>query len=491
MRFLLWLTAAAACTSFVGCGTEDDPVSDNSDDDTSDDTSDDTRDDDGKDTAKRDSGMRDASPGKVDASSVKRDAGTPDDNQPPRGDAGRSTPDSGTPDAPAAVPAGPHTAAGFKNLAPTLGAALDPKGSTLSPAPPSGWVWHAIDGAICRDGSPTGFYTHIVDSSDSLLFYLEGGGACTSPDFCAYNPKNVNEKLAGDGQTLIGSVGGATPGRQQPGTDGIFAFGNAANPFKTWNQIYVPYCTGDVHAGTKTNVKVPGVDGNQQFVGYRNMEKFLARIVPTFQAKVKRVVLTGASAGGFGTMLNFSLVQDSFGDGTWVTALNDSGPSFADEQLPVCMQKRWRELWGFAGSLPTDCTECQQANGGGLGKVAKFLERKHPNFRVGLVSSTHDEVIRAFYAMGLDNCSGFDTASPVPAVLISFPSDQYEAGLVGIRSTYMSGGRFASYYINGFLNNTYHQHIWRPRFYEAAQGGSTIAQWTTDFLAGKMNQVGP
>jgi hypothetical protein len=423
-----------------------------------------------------------------------RDAGTRVDAKVSRPDATSvGTKDAGTEDPPpaAVVPEGPHTAEGFVNQAVELGEPLDPKaGTKVDPAPPAGWVWYEIPGAICRDGSPTGFYAHFTNS-DSLLFYLEGGGACTSPDFCTYNPKNVNEKLLGDGQTLIGSVGGAFPGRQQPGTDGIFATGNAANPFGQWNMIYVPYCTGDVHFGTTKDVVVPGVSGTQQFVGHRNMQKFVARIVPTFRDKVKRVVLTGASAGGFGTMLNFSFVQDSFGDDTWVTAIDDSGPSFPDENLPVCMQKRWRELWGFDASFPEDCTECRQANGGGTIKLIDFLERKHPNFRAAVVSSVHDEVIRAFFSSGLNDCTGFETASPVPAVLISFPSEDYAAGLTALRKEYEPTGKFASYYISGLFNNTYHQHLWRPRFFEAAQGTTTIAQWTSDFLAGKMTQVGP
>ncbi|MDB4987598.1 MAG: hypothetical protein JWN04_2776 [Myxococcaceae bacterium] len=430
-------------------------------------------------------GTRDA--GKVTGGSDAASNGNPPGNDGKAGDAGAMT----VPPL-ANIPKGPHTAPGFANLAPTLGEPLDPKkASTATPAAPAGWTWFEIPGAICRDGSPTGFYVRFAES-DSLLFYLEGGGACTSPDFCTYNPKNVNEVLAGSGETLFGSVGGAVPGRQQPGADGIFNTTNAANPFGKWSMVYVPYCTGDVHFGTKTDGAAPGVPDKQQFVGYRNMEKFVARVVPTFKDKVKRVVLTGASAGGFGTMLNYSLLQDSFGDDIWVTALNDSGPSFADAIQPVCMQKRWRDMWGFDGAFPKDCTECRQKDGGGLSNIGLFLERKHPNFRVGLVSSVHDEVIRAFYAMGLSDCSGFDTASPVPAALgFTFPDTDYQTGLLGIRTTYAPMNKFASYYINGFGNNTFHQHIWRPRFYEAAQGTVTIAQWTTDFLAGKMTQVGP
>jgi hypothetical protein len=432
-----------------------------------------------KDAGRVDAGKVPADAGKAPAETTGKDAGRPAPKDAAVGDAGGD----------ALTFEGPFTLPGFTNLAPPPGAPLDPKASSsVTPAAPTGWVWYEIAGAICRDGSPTGFYVHFAES-DGLLIYLEGGGACTSPGFCAYNPKNVNQVLSGDGQTLLGSVGGATAGRQQPGKEGIFALGNAQNPFKDWSMVYIPYCTGDVHFGTRTNVMVPGVNEKQQFVGYRNMEKFVARLAPTFE-KATKVVLTGASAGGFGSSLNYSLVQDTFKDAR-VMAVDDSGPPFPDKVEPVCMQKKWRELWGFANAFPKDCKECQQADGGGLGNYGEFLRKKHPSFTFANLSSTQDEVIRSFYAPGLDNCSGFDTGDPAAAVLFSFPAEQYTEGLLLARAQYVPTKAYASYYINGAANKTYHQHIWRPRFYEAAQGNVTIASWVKDFVAGTMTQVGP
>ena len=54
----------------------------------------------------------------------------------------------------------------------------------------------------------------------------------------------------------------------------------------------------------------------------------------------------------------------------------------------------------------------------------------------------------------------------------------------------VSTGKFASYYLGG-ANITYHQHIWRDRFYDASAGKLSIAQWTSNLLAGKLEQVGP
>ena len=71
-----------------------------------------------------------------------------------------------------------------------------------------------------------------------------------------------------------------------------------------------------------------------------------------------------------------------------------------------------------------------------------------------------------------------------------FPAQQYTDGLTDLRTKYTGTNRFATYYMGG-VNITYHQHLFRSRFYDAAAGSTTIAQFVADFLGGKMTQIGP
>jgi hypothetical protein len=395
-----------------------------------------------------------------------------------------------------------NTAPGFTLLTPPPGPPLDPQGGTpLSPAPPAGFIWYPIEGAICRDGSPAGIFARFTASS-KLFIYFEGGGACTNLGFCNFNPQSVNKAISGDGQSVIGSAFGVVDARQQPGVfsagllQGVFDDSNAQNPLAGWNAVYIPYCTGDVHFGTRRNATVPGVTQPQQFVGHLNMQKFVSRIVPTFKDQVDYVLLLGVSAGSFGAALNFSMFQDSFGS-VRVDALLDSGPPFSDQFMPVCMQKRWRDTWGFDDSLPPDCAECRNANGGGLINFANFLIRKHPNARLAMISSMQDEVIRLFFSMGVKDCANADTIDPVALTVtqildptIFFPADTYTSGLNDLRSRFAGTGRFSTYFLGG-ANQTFHQHVFRPRFYENAAGSKSMAQFVTDFMAGRVEQVGP
>jgi hypothetical protein len=411
----------------------------------------------------------------------------------------------------------------FVNLAVPMGSPVTkgqsdaiPADAGAIPAVP-GWDFH--QGGLCRDGSPAGFYVHFsASSSDKLYIYLEGGGACDSATFCSHNPANIQQVFSGgpqtEGQTIAGSTLAFATTGQVPYTPiaasgataayspGIFDFTNTANPFKDWNAVYVPYCTGDVHFGTNNDVDIPG-DGvlpdepHQHFVGHTNLAGYIGRIVPTFP-KMSQVLLTGASAGGFAAGLNYGMVQDSFGK-TPVVVIDDSGPPFSAMYLPACLQKEWRNLWGFDAALPSDCTECKNADGSGLTDVVYYWLHKYPNAKVGFVSTMQDEVIRLFFSQELNSC-GSNNATALTlgqALCGGYTCDMYTAGLNDLLTTFKCTGRLASYYVGGtntnYMNPSFHQHIFRNEFYQAItnDGSITMAQWASDFISGKLENVGP
>jgi hypothetical protein len=396
------------------------------------------------------------------------------------------------------LPLGPD---GFLDLAPPRGEPFDRAGGTaLEPPPPPGWTWYSVPGTSCRDGSEAGLFIRFAESK-RLLIYFEGGGACTTAGFCNFNPQSVNHVLSGTGETVLGSALGAVPGRQQPGVyqnneiTGIFSADRSDNTFRDWNLVYIPYCTGDVHFGARRAAAVPGVSAPQQFVGFFNTQTFIGRLAPTFEAGLERVVVTGSSAGSFGAALNFSMISDAFA-GVQADAVLDSGVPFDDEFWPPCLQRSWRELFGLDHGLPPDCAECFHADGGGLLALSDFLIDKHPTARIAVISSLQDEVIRLFFTPGQDQCATLTNADPIGLTLgqltgsAIFPPDTYQAGLLALRAHYEGSGRLATYFLAD-LNVTLHQHTWRPRYFEAPPAKVSIAQFVSDFLDGRVDQVGP
>jgi hypothetical protein len=243
------------------------------------------------------------------------------------------------------------------------------------------WTFVPFDEARCMNGTSTGIGVNLSPSGTRrLLIYLEGGGACFNSSTCS----GVAGQRGFDAASLA-SLAIVLDGY------GIFRRDDESNPARDWSFVYVPYCTGDAHAGTNPD----GFEGRQQ-VGHSNIAAYLRRLVPTFP-DLEKVLLTGASAGGLGAFSNFDQVQHAFGC-TPVYALDDSGPILGDDYLRPCLQATTRELWGLA--IPEDCPQCAFEDGGGLVALWPYLAKKYPDRRIGLLSTVGDGVIRSFYGYG-------------------------------------------------------------------------------------------
>ncbi len=325
------------------------------------------------------------------------------------------------------------------------------------------WTWIPVAGSRCLDGSETGIGLRMSSTSTKLYIYLEGGGACFNDITCAI-------ALGAFGQAAFEAWAGTV------GQLGIFDATQSANPVRDWNAIYVPYCSGDVHAGDAADGDVPGGPKGERFLGYENVGLYLQRILPTFRG-ASQVLLTGASAGGFGAALNYDRVASAFCP-LPVTLLDDSGPPMSDAYLAPCLQEQWRSLWNLATTLPASCTDCIDADGGGIVNYVTYLASKWPNSHMGLVSSTEDAVISTFYGYGTDDCT---SSTPLPGAT-------YAAGLEDLRTNYLSpSGRWGTYFVDSIT----HTYLLGPGFYLTTVDGKPLTDWVADLLEGHAGNIGP
>ena len=110
------------------------------------------------------------------------------------------------------------------------------------------------------------------------------------------------------------------------------------------------------------------------------------------------VWLTGASAGGYGTLVNWYRFREAFPTAR-VDALDDSGP-------PVDISPdRWTEMmaaWNVPA--PTGCPDCLD----GLSNVTEFYQREVTDGdRYALLQYTQDSTIRTYTGL---SASGLETA---------------------------------------------------------------------------------
>lgn len=328
------------------------------------------------------------------------------------------------------------------------------------------WVWLNVPDMICRDGSATGIGARLQEGATSLVIFLEGGGACFDEGTCDDNPSKFGETNFNSWVTSTGSTG-------------LFDSTNSDNPAKNANLVYVPYCTGDLHIGNSPEGGIAGLDGPQAFVGHANIGTMLDLVVPYFSS-VTNVLLTGLSAGGFGSFLNYDQVATAF-DPQTVNLLDDSGPIFAlDDALAPCMQLLVRFIWNADPSIPAGCTDCLQVNGDGMSNLHIYLAQTYPDASFGLFSTTADETIRDFFGMGQNDCNG--------TTLI--PEQTFEDGLIDLRDNVFTAAgtnNWATY----FVDDSYHTILADPKFYTTNVSSTIFTSWLGDLISGTVSDVGP
>jgi len=195
----------------------------------------------------------------------------------------------------------------------------------------SGWEEHVPGGDCqCADGSEFSYWSRTA-STDKVLLYFQGGGACFSEETCSFT----------DGTYLVQADG------FELGADGsgIFDFANDDNPFADWSVVYVPYCTGDVHIGN--NIQEYSEDLTVNHVGFLNANHGLDHVVEEF-GDASEVVVAGSSAGGVPSPLFGGLMADGMPDAQ-VTVLADGSGGYPDNP-PINLAIGG--LWGAYDNVP-------------------------------------------------------------------------------------------------------------------------------------------
>jgi hypothetical protein len=246
-------------------------------------------------------------------------------------------------------------------------------------APVETWTWQDFPNSACGNGVPTGVAVNISTRTRDVFLYLQGGGACWNGLTCGVIKSASNVDT---GYTSASFAGDGTKNAPP------FSRTNAANPLKDMSFVYVPYCTGDVHAGDAVQVyDVP--NGPQMTVhhkGGKNMDAFLVRLKDTFP-DAQRIFLSGSSAGAYGAQLNYERVAKAWPNAE-VHVLADCGQMVTPNGTLLA---DWLAMWNFA--IPSDCTDCTTD----FTKYPAYLAQKYPTRRFGLLAYTQDQVLRQFF----------------------------------------------------------------------------------------------
>ena len=151
--------------------------------------------------------------------------------------------------------------------------------------------WTAIapgGDTTCARGDAFRFFVR-GGTVNKLVITFDGGGACWNAATCGFADEIFSPT--------------ADESLPEPG-EGAGDNTNPENPFRDWYQVFIPYCTGDVHWGD--NVKTyPAVDGNPEITirhkGQTNTRAVLDWVYERFE-RPESILVTGMSAGSYGSI---------------------------------------------------------------------------------------------------------------------------------------------------------------------------------------------
>ena len=222
-------------------------------------------------------------------------------------------------------------------------------------------------GPICMNGSD--FHTMVRDQqSDYLLFFLQGGGLCSS-ELCLSVPS---------GSAWF------------PDLD-IFASSDE-NPVNDWNQVYVPYCDGSLFSSdAQVDLDADGVVDRYHH-GLHNLSAALD-VAKTEFPEPKKILLAGSSGGGYGTLAATMLARWTWPNSA-IYVFNDSGIGLGKEGNPYFINSLIDEF-NASSILPNSQTDLLSE--GHLTPLVSWQLQQDPNLKIAGFSFLRDYVISQMY----------------------------------------------------------------------------------------------
>jgi hypothetical protein len=297
--------------------------------------------------------------------------------------------------------------------------------------------------ARCYDGSP---YVASARRGDpkKVALILGGGGGCWDWGTC------YGIQIAKDSSDAARDW------------DGLFSSTNDANPIADWSLVYGDYCDGSVWTGDR-DVVYTHPDGHTVPTFHRGLRNLSATVswMRERHPDPEQILVTGASAGGYGTLMGYMVVRAAWPDHE-IVVLNDSGPWLFNPALQEEMLDPVFANWDIPRLLPADCpASCDEQ----LLFLLDWIMPRDPKLRIGILMHLNDFTIGTGYlGIGL----GFpdllrDTTGRVHA---QFPD------------------RFRRYFVEGIK----HTSIFDDETYELERDGLVFTDWLAALLAG--NQAG-
>ena len=169
--------------------------------------------------------------------------------------------------------------------------------------------WYRITPESAKSSNGTEWHGMIRKGSENkLVVYFFGGGVSITEETSKGGKEFYAEDMTGQDFVATWGIGS----------------GDAANPFKDWSFLVIPYASGDFHSGTgEYRYTENGKEKVVYHQGYTNYAAFVEKAKQHIESP-DTLLITGFSAGGFATSLLADDVIDRFPSATNVIVCVDS-----------------------------------------------------------------------------------------------------------------------------------------------------------------------
>ena len=237
--------------------------------------------------------------------------------------------------------------------------------------------------ARCGDGSPYR-WAYREGSGDGLLLFFQGDGACFTRRSCWDNVMSFD-----GGGRLVYSMDNTTP--LPPDLDDyIFDQTDPANPFRTYDVVYLPYCTGDMGVGTTCRSWwFKGETRETYFHGAANVNAVLDWTRERYPTPSK-LVIAGTSAGGYAAMSAMERILEDYPAGE-ILYVTDGALGIQPPIIISVGESAWKPAW------PAFCLDAQGRNRcESLGAAIDLGLSLYPRVRAAQLSMQQDFIQSSF-----------------------------------------------------------------------------------------------
>ena len=255
------------------------------------------------------------------------------------------------------------------------------------PSEPKAGKWYGIPlkGCVSSDGKEAhaGFRK---GTENKLVILLFGGGVswnefmAARPNSVYGNPDKISFYACGDGglvADLAARIGLHTLSKKE------------SNPFRDWNMLAIPYTTGDFHCGAG-DFPYTALDGSKQVLhhhGYTNYRTALQEAMKHMGNNPDQILVTGFSAGGFGTALLTDDVMRTFPNCNDVTSYVDSG---------FMIYPGWPEVARNVWKAPTEIAERIHSDNITLDCLQALKQDHGDRVKIAFSCSTRDAALSEY-----------------------------------------------------------------------------------------------